>query len=482
MTSHEVLHELARLIEVTSGNVVPPGHVPFLRDVVARRARALGLTDAAAYVSALARGTLAEEWRSLLPLITVKESFLFRTPQHFAALTTLCLPELLRARTATRRLRIWSAGCARGEEPATLAVALSEAGALAGWDWRIEATDVDEEALAVARSGEFSSRAVAQVPAHLLQRYFERRGDAYLFSPRVAARISFRALNLVHEPLPLPDEPFDVIFLRNVLIYFRPDSQRRVVAGIARALAPDGLLFLGPSETLWQISELFDAVDLGDCFCYRARRPVLAAEPEARATSRRGRSESGGDAARRSSSTPDLAGSGSFGPNGRPRVKRRAEAVDAPVKPAPESWGTREHLARASEHLRDNRLDDAAILIEEALRRDPADPEVHAVEGFIHDLSGRSQLAVASYRAALFLEPGLFQVRMLLADCLRRLGWPARAHQEYREVLAAVTAAHGRELQVTATLPLPTREQAARLARQALRAGGAISASPTDRG
>jgi chemotaxis protein methyltransferase CheR len=263
--------ELARLIEVTSGNVIIPGHYPFLATAAARRVRACCLPDLAAYVRALASGALASEWGSLLPLITVNESYFFRTPQHFAALTRDLLDPLLAARQAAHRLGLWSAGCARGEEPGTLAMLLAEHPALAGWDWRILATDVDEEALAAARRGVYGARAVAQIPLALLARHFTNSGDRFELASTLRKRIDFRTLNLMDDPLVAPGAPFDVILLRNVLIYFRPEAQWRVACAVARHLAADGILILGPAETLWQISDELEPVDLGDCFCYRRK-------------------------------------------------------------------------------------------------------------------------------------------------------------------------------------------------------------------
>ncbi len=449
MSEPAALAELAALIEEASGNVIPPGHYPFLGETAKRRAASLRLAGVAAYVGALARGELPDEWSRLLPHVTVKESYLFRHPQHFTALGTTILPRLAAARAGRRSLTVWSAGCARGEEPATLAIALAECRELVGWEWRILATDVDEEALAAAGTATFGERAVSDVPADLRTRHLLRRGDSYELAPALARRIEYRALNLVREPLALSSEPFDLVFLRNVLIYFRPEVQHRVAAAVAGALAPDGYLFLGPAETLWQVASGLDAIDLGDCFCYRhAGAAVATAAPRRR---------------------PD--------PERRPERPQAAATalrtkVHAPRPVAFETHGTRERLALASRHVASDRLDDAAELVDQALLADPSDAGVHTLEGFMHDISGRSQMAVASYRAALFLDPALFQVRLLLADALRRLGHEQRAVLEYREVLAGLAAGRARAVEALAPLALPDRGEALRRCREALRDGG----------
>jgi chemotaxis protein methyltransferase CheR len=265
--------QLAQLVEQVSGNVVPESFFPFLAEVAQERRVACGFVNLSDYVKALASGRLSEEWRKLLAAITIKESSFFRTPQHFEALKDQIIPLLVQTRHASRTLRLWSAGCARGEEPATLAMVLAEHPLLSGWSWSILATDVDEEALEAARRGFYSEKAVAAVPSELKERYFTPQAGGWLLSPRLLQRITYRYLNLIAEPFPSFPQPFDIIMLRNVLIYFRLASQKRVLANIATALAPDGFLFLGPAETVWQVSDRFEPVDLGTCFVYRAPGP-----------------------------------------------------------------------------------------------------------------------------------------------------------------------------------------------------------------
>lgn len=450
----DAITELAGLVEATSGNVVPPGHLPFLAGIAEQRARVNGCPDVASYVRSLAHGQLPGEWAALLPHITVKESFCFRTPQHFARLAEILLPKLLQRRAGVRRLRVWSAGCARGEEPATLAIVLAENPGLAGWDWRVLGTDVDQDALNVARSGLFSERAVAQVPAALRARHFTPRAGAFELSPSLQRHIEYQTLNLVAEPFPCPAEPFDLIFLRNVLIYFRADSQRRVVAAVTQALAGDGVLIVGPSETLWQLTEELEPEDLGDCFCYRrATRRGGAREPAPVVGAR-------GPGPR----LPSPASTHRPAPLPTARGERARPTVAAP-RP-----GTRERLETAARFLAASQGEEAARLVAEAIEADPSEAAPHALEGLLHDVWGHPDQAVASYRAALYLDPTLFQARLLLADALRRAGHTSRADQEYRQVLTLLGGSRARELDELAPLPLPDRAIAGQRARAALAA------------
>jgi chemotaxis protein methyltransferase CheR len=465
------LDRIAALVEEVSGIVFPHGQLGFLRDLMARRAAQTGLPSFAAYLALLERGQLEDEWRHLLPAITVKESFLFRVPEQFRALREELLPRLAEARGGAP-LRLWSAGCANGEEPATLAVVLAESGLpLSGW--RILATDVDERALQVAQAGVFSQRAVSQVPPDLLERWFEHRGDRWILAPELRAQIDFRRVNLVREPFPELGGKFDVILLRNVLIYFRPESQSRVVGAVADSLAADGYLFLGHSESLWQLTDRLGAVDLGGCFVYRHQVPASGAGESARAPSPRRTSDRRG---RDAASIGRPAGTGTEGGRagerrvsgvGRTTVPKRGAPVAVPAAPPPGGDATPPTLEAAAAALRSNRVDTAATLVAARLTAAPEDPGAHALQGLVHDLRQDADAAMTSYRAALFLAPGLYQIRLLLADALRRAGWAERARAEYRRVLGELETG-GVELPALAAFLVPDRTTAAARCRAAL--------------
>ncbi|HWM89316.1 MAG TPA: CheR family methyltransferase [Thermoanaerobaculia bacterium] len=456
--SSPALEKLVSLIRDATGNIISPARYSFLEEVAQRRARSRGMPSVNDYVHALSANSLEGEWENLIPLVTIKESYFFRAPQQFEVVREHVLPKLMQARSQTRHLRIWSAACARGEEPATLAMILDQEPALQGWDWTIVATDVDEAALAGARLGLYGDRAVNQVPPHLLERYFHRRGKLFELDPALRERILYRQINLAHTPFALPFTDCDLVLLRNVLIYFRRPLQRWVIAQVSKLLAPHGYLFLGASETLWQIQDHLEAVDLGSCFCYRHRTgptpaaPALPAKPVPVRT--------------RPPAPPPAA------PPPRPRPAPPPEAREEPPVPAVSThFGVTELLSRAARDLADNRIDEAARVIEQLMETDTSDPEAYALEGFLHDLTGRSDDATASYRAALYLDPALFQVRVLLADCLLRLGHRDLARHQYREALATLDSGRERTLALFADLPLPDRDRARRRCQEVLRRG-----------
>lgn len=463
------LQQLVVLIREATGNVIPAARLGFLEELAQRRAQVTGHGGLDEYVRALADQQIEAEWGTLVSLVTIKESYFFRAPQQFDVIVRQVLPALARARAGSRHLRIWSAACARGEEPATLAMLLAEEPSLAGWTWTIVATDLDEEALAGARLGLYGERAVAQVPPYLLERWFKRRGKLFELDLGLRSRISYQTLNLAHAPFALPFAECDLVLMRNVLIYFRRPLQRWVVSQVAKLLAPEGYLFLGASETLWQIQDELESVDLGPCFAYRHRKAQPAAAPAPPPPKR---------APRRSPPVEKPA-------EERPRWSEqdprdwsvsRAAATLAATAPAPEppvtpAGGVQERLLAAARDLADNHIEDARRILEAVLAADPSEPAAHALEGFLHDLCGRTEDAVGSYRAALYLDPALFQPRVLLADCLLRLGNRDRAEHQFREVLTLLSSGREKALALFEGLPLPDRERAGRRCRQVLKGG-----------
>jgi chemotaxis protein methyltransferase CheR len=182
--------------------------------------------------------------------MTVNETFFFRDRLPFEGFRKAILPELLKAREKARRLRIWSAACSTGQEPYSLAMILDEeARALMGWTVEIVATDIADTVLKKAREGVYSHFEVQRgVPMPHLVRYFTKRKDHWSVNPNIKARVDFRQQNLMADFSHLG--VFDVIFCRNVLIYFAAEQKRDVLHRAARCLAPDGFLVLGAAESV----------------------------------------------------------------------------------------------------------------------------------------------------------------------------------------------------------------------------------------
>jgi chemotaxis protein methyltransferase CheR len=180
--------------------------------------------------------------------VTVQESYFFRDKAPFQYFAETMLPTLIAARRATRRIRIWCAAAATGQEPYSLAMLVAEhTRELDGYNVEIYATDYAKDALSKARKGLYSQFEVQRgLPVSLLIKYFDKRDKAWELKQDIRAMVKFSENNLVRE---VPGRGFDAIFCRNVLIYFDEATKRKVLAGLAGALALDGWFVLGSAET-----------------------------------------------------------------------------------------------------------------------------------------------------------------------------------------------------------------------------------------
>jgi len=207
----------------------------------------------------------AEEWRRVMDAFSVQETYFWREIDQIRALVDHIVPQWFS--DGSRPLRIWSAACASGEEPYSIAIALREGG-WAKYPIEILASDASEAALARARARLYRDRSFRALPAALREKYFERGADGFRLRPEIAARVEFRWANLLAlEELP-EAAAVDVIFCRNVFIYFSPIAIARVAASFARRMPAQGRLFVGASESLLRLTDEFELQEIGGAFVY----------------------------------------------------------------------------------------------------------------------------------------------------------------------------------------------------------------------
>jgi chemotaxis protein methyltransferase CheR len=200
------------------------------------------------------RGSLADQ---VIAALTINETLWFRDSKPFEALRTVIIPELVSRKTADLTLSIWSAACSTGQEVYSIAMTLREAEAqLRGLKPTILGSDICEPVLARARSGIYTQFEVQRgLPIRLLVRYFEDLGSEWRVRPELRSGVEFRALNLMDVP---PGQgSFDIVFCRNVLLYFEPDTKRKVLATLAAKIKPGGYLALGGAESTLGLTTAF---------------------------------------------------------------------------------------------------------------------------------------------------------------------------------------------------------------------------------
>ena len=193
--------------------------------------------------------------RDVVEAMTTNESFFFRDTKPFDQFKALVLPALLKSRAASRTIRIWSAACSSGQEPYSLAMILSEMTAqLNGWKIDIVGTDLSTEILNRAKEGMYSQFEVQRgLPITMLVKYFAQIGDRWQINAKIRGMVQYREFNLLQDPMPLGR--FDVVFCRNVLIYFDQPTKTRVLNSVSKLMPEDGFLFLGGAETVLGITD-----------------------------------------------------------------------------------------------------------------------------------------------------------------------------------------------------------------------------------
>ena len=461
----KALGQLAALLNERAGLKIGPDGYPGLRLALSQRMPALGLSDAEEYVRRLRELAGEHELRSLLPLVTVGKTDFFRDSSQFRALSNQIIPELvLAARRDRRRLLIWSAGCATGEEPYSLAIVLAECGANPG-EAEVWATDLNVAALETAKVGRFPARRMQGVSQARLRRFFHPRGDEHEVDASLRAFIRFEGQNLASPIFAhVSPESVDLILCRNVIIYFDLPTIRGLMGRFLRAMRPNAYLFLGYSESLFRVYEKFEMVEVEGAFVYRrpsesptdsSRAPVAPSTVKTRA--------------------PPLEA------NSRPPVRPTAATLPQPAPKADAAANTTavakgdrasplERLSEAVRRMDRGEFDAALVAVGQLTEENPDDLGALLTLGNIFSLMGRTaeseetfaralareplcveawlfggvaalqagtlDEALAQLRKALFLEPTLALGHYLLAQVQERLGERESARRSYRNAVA----------------------------------------------
>jgi chemotaxis protein methyltransferase CheR len=418
------------------------------------RMRALGAENYRVYFSYLStHRETRQELKKLLGLLTIGETFFFRYLAHFEALNERVIPEIIERNRGSRTLRIWSAGCSTGEEPYSLAILLRDQfPALTDWDVTILATDINKRSLSRARDGLFSGRALRLAEPRLVEKYFQRSVGGFRLDDRIREMVRFTYLNLQTGNYPDGENgtaDIDLLFCRNVMIYFRLATTRSIVERFSRCLNPGGYFFLGHAETLINISDAFQRLQHNGGFYYRLKPPHCVVAP--------GESEAPALSAQRSlTSHPQPAAADESRPlpaaidtNGETPLPPQAESAAPPpdlavllceadldfdrenFKTASQKYAT--ILAIDPDHVgaligqgficaNRGEYDAALESCRRALQLDDLRADAYFLRGLIHDLCGESAEAIGEYRKALLLDMAFVMPHYNLSKIFWRLG------------------------------------------------------------
>ncbi|MEM6413870.1 MAG: protein-glutamate O-methyltransferase [Pseudomonadota bacterium] len=243
---------IAGIIREEAGIALSSGKSSLVYSRLSKRIRKLKLETFSEYCQLVSDPSNTEERRHLLTSLTTNVTNFFREPHHFDDLKANVLPALLEKAARGERVRLWSAACSSGQEPYTIAMCvLGLAPEAASWDLRILATDIDPTIVNKARTGEYEDQLLKNVPDVEKKRFFSKSktdNDIWCAKPELKSLISFKEMNLIRD-WPVRG-PFDVIFCRNVVIYFEEETEQKVWSKFAKVLAPSGQMYIGHSERI----------------------------------------------------------------------------------------------------------------------------------------------------------------------------------------------------------------------------------------
>jgi len=219
--------------------------------------------------------TSKAEWQNVINTLSVQETYFWREIDQVRALVQTLLPQWHARNSSSSTLRIWSAACATGEEPLTLAMALNEAGWFERASIEIVASDASSKAIDRAVQGVYRGRAFRNLSPHLRDRYFEQDGSDWRIRSNIHSRIKWEIANLIDESQIAHLAAADFIFCRNVFIYFSESAISRTVRSFARFIRPPGYLFVGAAESLLRLTTDFTLTEIDDAFVYVKRERAL---------------------------------------------------------------------------------------------------------------------------------------------------------------------------------------------------------------
>ena len=262
---------IRKLVYDNSAIVLEPGKEYLVDSRLNPLAKLRGFSSLSEFVKKLQQTPYGPLHYDVIEAMTTNETSFFRDAHPFEAMKTQVLPEMAKKLAAKKRLNIWSAACSSGQEPYSLAMLTHEYFTTQpGWSVSITASDISEEMLNYSKKGHYTQLEINRgLPVTMMVKYFENQGSVWKAKDNIRSMLNFRKLNL-SEPWPMMTK-MDIIFLRNVLIYFDQETKKNILKKVRQQLHPEGYLFLGSAETTFNLDDSFERKIIGRAVCYQLR-------------------------------------------------------------------------------------------------------------------------------------------------------------------------------------------------------------------
>ncbi len=269
--SEDTFRQLRDFIYEKTGIYIPDNKKYFLENRLSRVIKEKNLRSYDDYLYYLKYSATKSDLARLFDAVTTNETFFFREPQQFEVLANNLIPQIVKenAQMGRKDIKIWSAACSTGEEPYTIAMILLEKSELMNIRKEIYASDISESVLMSARRGMYGGYSTRNIPPQYLAKYFKDSGGIYLLSENVKSLVKFMNINLIEEREVRQLKGIDIVFCRNVLIYFDDKAKKKVVSLIYDVLRPKGYLFIGTSESLHNITRAFRPIVINKVIVYQ---------------------------------------------------------------------------------------------------------------------------------------------------------------------------------------------------------------------
>jgi chemotaxis protein methyltransferase CheR len=428
-----LLSRLSEFVDARMALHFPSSRWSELGSKAAAAAEELGCADPESFIEGLiATQATSEQMDTLVSHLTIGETYFWREPQAFDALEGAILPELIRSRRGVdRRLRIWCAGCSTGEEAYSIAIALRRTlPEIDDWNVSILATDINPRTLRKAEAGLYGEWSFRNAPPWLTERFFRQKKDETReVLPEIRKMVSFSYLNLAEDAYPssLNDtSAMDLIFCRNVLMYFKPERARRIVEGLGRSLVEGGWLMTGACEHSQLLFSGFAPIQFPGAIVYRKSAiPPRSMEPPLRGEARVQETP-----ARRLPEPRAAIAKHRAAP--KPLIEATPPAISSPPSPA---------SSPAIRELADQgRLSEALALCVTAIADKKLDPRLRYLKATILQELNRGDEAIASLKQAIYLDPDYLLAHFTLGNLALRSGDARTGRRCFKNTLSLLAA------------------------------------------